>query len=152
RRARRDRRGCWCSGRALAERIDYSELYAPYCTFAIVETLAERRTGLPEPMTADYIAARPEHTTIRPSGDAALARIPAHHPQSCPELANNPGGRPSPSGHPVRPYKPFTRPPARPPPAAPPFPWLARARCRRRVRDLSNPPRANRRTRSPRRT
>ena len=53
----------------------YSELYGPYCTFAIVETLAERRTGLPEPLSADYIAARPEHTTIGPSGDAALAAI-----------------------------------------------------------------------------
>jgi acetoin utilization deacetylase AcuC-like enzyme len=53
----------------------YSELYAPYCTFAIVETLAERRTGLPEPMTAEYIAARFEHTTIGPSGEAALEQI-----------------------------------------------------------------------------
>jgi acetoin utilization deacetylase AcuC-like enzyme len=57
----------------------YSELYAPYCTFAIIETLAECRTGLPEPVTADYIAARPEHTTIGPSGESALMQIAAHH-------------------------------------------------------------------------
>jgi acetoin utilization deacetylase AcuC-like enzyme len=59
----------------------YSELYSPYCTFAIVETLAERRTGFPEPLTADYIAARVEHTTVGPSGEAALTQIVSHHAQ-----------------------------------------------------------------------
>jgi acetoin utilization deacetylase AcuC-like enzyme len=57
----------------------YSELYAPYCTFAIVETLAERRTGLSEPFSAEYIAARPEHTTIGQSGETALEQALTNH-------------------------------------------------------------------------
>lgn len=64
----------------------YSELYAPYCTFAIVETLAERRTGLPEPMTPEYIAARLEHTVIGPSGEAALDQIISAHAAFWPGL------------------------------------------------------------------
>jgi acetoin utilization deacetylase AcuC-like enzyme len=53
----------------------YSEHYAPYCTFAIVEALAEQRTGLKEAYPLTYIEGRVEHQRIGASGEAALAQV-----------------------------------------------------------------------------
>jgi len=53
----------------------YSEFYAPYCTFAIVETLTGQRVGLREPFPLDYIAGRVEHRLIGASGEAALGEV-----------------------------------------------------------------------------
>ena len=50
----------------------YSDLYAPYCSLAIVETLAETRTGLAEPSTIEYLANEPQYHTV---GLSAAARI-----------------------------------------------------------------------------
>jgi acetoin utilization deacetylase AcuC-like enzyme len=53
----------------------YSETYAPYCTLAIVETLAEQRTGIEEPLSAERLQERPETTAVGPSAEAAIARV-----------------------------------------------------------------------------
>ena len=50
----------------------YSDLYAPYCTLAIVETLAGVRTGIAEPSTIEYLALEPQYHTV---GASAAARI-----------------------------------------------------------------------------
>jgi|SRR5579884_1163887 len=53
----------------------YSELYAPYCGLAIVETLLGTRAGLPEPLQLERLLAMPAAREIGPSGEAALAAI-----------------------------------------------------------------------------
>ena len=60
---------------AILQEGGYSESYAPYCTLAIVETLAEQRTGIAEPLTAERLLARPETTTVGPSAETAIAQI-----------------------------------------------------------------------------
>jgi acetoin utilization deacetylase AcuC-like enzyme len=57
----------------------YSELYAPYCGLAIVETLLGTRSGVEEPLSTERLAARPESRTVGPSGEEALASIRAQH-------------------------------------------------------------------------
>jgi acetoin utilization deacetylase AcuC-like enzyme len=57
----------------------YSELYAPYCGLAIVETLAETRTNLPEPLSVESLSQQPQFHTVGPSGETALAAIRAQH-------------------------------------------------------------------------
>jgi acetoin utilization deacetylase AcuC-like enzyme len=64
---------------AVLQEGGYSELYAPYCGLAIVETLAETRTNLPEPNSVERLAERPEYHTVGPSGEVALAAIRAQH-------------------------------------------------------------------------
>ena len=63
----------------IAQEGGYSELYAPYCTLAIVETLLGRRTNLPEPHALEMVLARPEVNSIGVSGAEALDRIQAFH-------------------------------------------------------------------------
>jgi acetoin utilization deacetylase AcuC-like enzyme len=53
----------------------YSELYAPYCTLGIIESLAGIRTNLPEPLNPVSLQKRPDIATIGPSGAAALKDI-----------------------------------------------------------------------------
>jgi acetoin utilization deacetylase AcuC-like enzyme len=55
----------------------YSELYAPYCTLGIIETLAGERTGIAEPLTIERLSQQPQYTAIGPSAEAALASIRA---------------------------------------------------------------------------
>jgi len=57
----------------------YSEIYAPYCTLAIVETLASHRTGLAEPLDPARFALQPPTTTIGPSAEAAIAAAERQH-------------------------------------------------------------------------
>lgn len=59
----------------------YSEIYAPYCGLAIVETLAGRESGLPEPLAYDRIRAQPHYADINTSGREALDSIREHHAQ-----------------------------------------------------------------------
>ena len=63
----------------IAQEGGYSELYAPYCTLAIVETLLGKRTNLPEPQALEMVLARPEVNTIGPSGAAAIDQIQREH-------------------------------------------------------------------------
>lgn len=53
----------------------YSEIYGPYCTLAIVETLAGTRTSIAEPQPLEFISVQPHYTTINEAGEAALTRI-----------------------------------------------------------------------------
>jgi acetoin utilization deacetylase AcuC-like enzyme len=53
----------------------YSEVYGPYCTLAIVETLAGTRTNIDEPQPVEYLANQPHFTTVNEAGEAALRRI-----------------------------------------------------------------------------
>ncbi len=56
----------------------YSEIYAPYCTLAIIETLAETRTGIPEPLAQDRMQAQPQTTRVGADSEAAIQAITAH--------------------------------------------------------------------------
>lgn len=53
----------------------YSETYAPYCTLAIVETLAGYRTGVEEPLPIEGLQDQPQFSRVGPSGEEALAAI-----------------------------------------------------------------------------
>ncbi len=69
-----------CDGRlVIAQEGGYSELYAPYCTLAVVETLLGRRTNIDEPQALGMVLARPEVNSIGPSGGAALVEIERFH-------------------------------------------------------------------------
>lgn len=59
----------------------YSEVYAPYCTMAIVETLAGSQTNLTEPITLDRLTARPSHSQVGLDAEDALRRISEHQSQ-----------------------------------------------------------------------
>jgi acetoin utilization deacetylase AcuC-like enzyme len=53
----------------------YSETYAPYCTLAIVETLAGYRTGIEEPLPLEGLQDQPQFSTVGASGEEAIAAI-----------------------------------------------------------------------------
>jgi acetoin utilization deacetylase AcuC-like enzyme len=53
----------------------YSEIYAPYCTLAIVETLAGARAGIAEPLTQERMLTQPQTTSVSPDGEAALEAV-----------------------------------------------------------------------------
>jgi acetoin utilization deacetylase AcuC-like enzyme len=53
----------------------YSEVYAPYCTLAIIETMAGTRTGIAEPLTRDRMLTQPQTTSVSADGAAALQAI-----------------------------------------------------------------------------
>lgn len=55
----------------------YSETYAPYCTLAIIETLAGTRTRIDEPFPLEGIRRQPHHTAVGASGEEAIAAIQA---------------------------------------------------------------------------
>ncbi len=63
----------------IAQEGGYSELYAPYCTLAIVETLAEHQTNLPEPIAPDRLAAQPQSSTVGQDAEAAIAAAEGRH-------------------------------------------------------------------------
>ncbi|CAN5588352.1 hypothetical protein BH24CHL1_BH24CHL1_03730 [soil metagenome] len=70
------------SGRLVAlQEGGYSEIYAPYCTLAIVETMAGTRTSIAEPLTQERMLTQPQTTGIGSDGDAALAAIRAQQAQ-----------------------------------------------------------------------
>jgi acetoin utilization deacetylase AcuC-like enzyme len=53
----------------------YSEVYAPYCTLAIIETMAGTRTGIPEPLTRERMLTQPQTTSVSTDGEHALRAI-----------------------------------------------------------------------------
>ncbi len=59
----------------------YSEIYAPYCSLAIIETMAGVRTGIAEPLTQERMLAQPQTTNVGPAGEAALEAILAQQAQ-----------------------------------------------------------------------
>jgi acetoin utilization deacetylase AcuC-like enzyme len=64
----------------------YSELYSPYCSLAIVETLARTRTGVPEPQAVDYLETMPYAQRVGLDCEAALAAIVAQQAAFWPVL------------------------------------------------------------------
>lgn len=65
-----------CQGRlVIVQEGGYSELYAPYCTLGIIESLTVCRTGVHEPLELDYLERRPEIATVGPGAEAALNDI-----------------------------------------------------------------------------
>jgi acetoin utilization deacetylase AcuC-like enzyme len=64
----------------------YSELYAPYCTLAIVESLTGIRTHLPEPEPVEHLRKRPDVATIGANAEQALGEIVSFHAQFWPQL------------------------------------------------------------------
>ncbi len=57
----------------------YSELYAPYCTLAIVETLAGRRTGLAEPLDPARLAEMAPAQRVGRDAAAAIGAAERRH-------------------------------------------------------------------------
>lgn len=58
----------------VAQEGGYSELYAPYCTLAIVEELVGERTGIEEPMDPARLANIPASRRVSGDQEAAIAR------------------------------------------------------------------------------
>ena len=52
----------------------YSEVYAPYCTLAIIETLLDTRTELPEPIPKEKLTIQPHTHEVGSSQKAFLAK------------------------------------------------------------------------------
>ncbi|MDP9364830.1 MAG: class II histone deacetylase, partial [Chloroflexota bacterium] len=64
----------FAEGRLVAlQEGGYSEIYGPYCTLAIVETLAGERTSLPEPLDPARLAALPPSRGVGRDAEAAIA-------------------------------------------------------------------------------
>ena len=64
----------FAEGRLVAvQEGGYSEIYGPYCTLAIVETLAGRRTGMAEPLDPARLAALPPSRVVGRDAEAAIA-------------------------------------------------------------------------------
>ena len=67
-----------CGGRlALLQEGGYSEIYAPYCTLAIVETLMGERTGIEEPMLPERAARWPQSQHVGLDARAAIDAVKA---------------------------------------------------------------------------
>lgn len=58
----------------LVQEGGYSDYYAPYCTFAIIDTLAGGDTVVPEPITADDYESMPECREVGLDATAAIQR------------------------------------------------------------------------------
>ncbi|MEI2616956.1 MAG: class II histone deacetylase [Thermomicrobiales bacterium] len=71
-----------CDGRLVAaQEGGYAEIYAPYCTLAIIETLAGYRSSLEEPMEDDLSLHWPQTTKVGLDARAALDAIRAQQSQ-----------------------------------------------------------------------
>jgi acetoin utilization deacetylase AcuC-like enzyme len=57
----------------------YSEIYGPYCTLAIVETLSGTRTNIDELQPLEFIANQPHYTRVNAAGREALDAIRVQH-------------------------------------------------------------------------
>ena len=65
----------------------YSELYGPYCTLAIVESLTGTLTGVKEPHQLDYVASMPYSRIVSQDAEAAMGRVLAQHAAYWPVFA-----------------------------------------------------------------
>lgn len=57
----------------------YSEIYGPYCTLAIIETLAGKRSGVDEPVPIEGLKLQPHYSQVGASGEEAIAAIRAQY-------------------------------------------------------------------------
>ena len=57
----------------------YSETYAPYCTLAVIETLAGKRTEIDEPLPIEGLKLQPHYAQVGASGEEAIAAIRAQY-------------------------------------------------------------------------
>jgi acetoin utilization deacetylase AcuC-like enzyme len=57
----------------------YSEVYAPYCTLAILEALTGSRSGIEEPTTPERAARWPQSRIVGLDARAAIDAVMAHH-------------------------------------------------------------------------
>lgn len=65
-----------CDGRlVIAQEGGYSEIYAPYCTLAVVETLLGERTGIDEPMAVERVSSWPSSQRVSGDQEAAINRV-----------------------------------------------------------------------------
>ncbi len=64
----------------------YSELYGPYCTLAIVESLTGTLTGVKEPHQLDYVASMPYSRIVSQDAEGAMGRVLAQHAAYWPVL------------------------------------------------------------------
>ncbi len=63
----------------VAQEGGYSEIYGPYCTLAVVETLAGRRTGLAEPLDPARLAAMAPARVVGLDAGAAIGAAAGRH-------------------------------------------------------------------------
>jgi acetoin utilization deacetylase AcuC-like enzyme len=69
-----------CDGRlAVVQEGGYSEIYAPYCTLAILETLAEYRSRIEEPVNQARADRWPQSQSIGLDARAALDSVKQQH-------------------------------------------------------------------------
>lgn len=69
-----------CDGRmVLAQEGGYSEVYAPYCTLAIIETLAEYRSGIEEPVNQERADRWPQSRAVGHDARAAIDAVKRFH-------------------------------------------------------------------------
>ncbi len=69
-----------CDGRVVAaQEGGYSEIYAPYCTLAIIETLAGRESAIEEPLVDERSSAWPQTHTVGLDARATLDAVKARH-------------------------------------------------------------------------
>lgn len=70
----------FCDGRlVLLQEGGYSEVYAPYCTLGILESLTGLRTHVPEPLDPDQLQRRPDIAAISTGAEAALREAARTH-------------------------------------------------------------------------
>lgn len=75
------------SGRlVILQEGGYSEIYAPYCTLAIVETLAETRTNIEEPLPLESLEQQPQYSTVGSTGEETLSKIREQYGSYWPSL------------------------------------------------------------------
>ena len=81
-----------CEGRlVILQEGGYAELYAPYCTLGIIESLTGFRTHVHEPQDLAYLEGRPEIAVVGPGAAVALNDIEAIQAQYWPVVSKRPG-------------------------------------------------------------
>jgi len=69
-----------CDGRlVVVQEGGYSEVYAPYCTLAIVEELAGVHSNVEEPVNPERASRWPQSHTVGLDARAAIDAVKAHH-------------------------------------------------------------------------
>jgi acetoin utilization deacetylase AcuC-like enzyme len=69
-----------CDGRLIGvQEGGYSEIYAPYCTLAIVEELAGVNSGIEEPVNPERASRWPQSQAVGLDARAAIEAVKEHH-------------------------------------------------------------------------
>lgn len=72
-----------CEGKVIAvQEGGYSEIYSPYCTFAIIEALTEFRAGLEEPVSQGRADRWPQSQHVGLDARAAIDDVKQHQRQT----------------------------------------------------------------------